>query len=312
MLNQSQITIDSDRLQSLQNRIVFTTLSVPFLGFIVALITLFYSRVTITDLSLLVSMYFLTFIGVTVGFHRYFAHKTFKTKSIMRIILAILGSMAALGPIINWVATHRRHHKYSDRPGDPHSPHFHEEKKLDKLHGLWHSHISWAINSKMTNSVLFAGDLIKDPLIGTISRFYLLWVILGLTIPAVIDGVITLSWMGLIKGFLWGGLVRIFLVQHSMSYISSFGHFWGSKDFISPDESRNNHELALLTFGESLHNTHHAFPGSAIFGLKWWQFDVGAWVIRLFESIDLFWDVQSPSKAAIKAKKIKVGNFVKY
>jgi stearoyl-CoA desaturase (Delta-9 desaturase) len=307
MLDQSQITIDNARLQSLQTRFAFTTLSVPFLGFIVAVITLFYSRVTITDLSLLVSMYFLTFIGVTVGFHRYFAHKAFKTKPVIRIILAILGSMAAFGPISNWVATHRRHHRYTDQPGDPHSPYFYEEKKLNKLYGLWHSHIGWMMNSKMTNSILFAGDLIRDPIIGKINKLYLLWVILGLIIPAVIDGVITLSWIGLLKGLLWGGLVRLFFVHNSMSYISSFGHLWGSNDFISPDESRNNHAIALLTFGESLHNNHHAFPSSAIFGLKWWQLDVGGWVIRILELVNLVWDVKFPSQVAIKAKKTKAG-----
>jgi stearoyl-CoA desaturase (Delta-9 desaturase) len=303
MLNQSRITIDNDRLQSLQSNFALATITLPFFGVILAIIILYYSGISTTEIVVLASMYFLTFIGVTVGFHRYFAHKTFEANSTIRIILAILGSMAAQGPLSNWVATHRRHHQYSDQPEDPHSPYIREGKELNWCQGLWHSHLGWMMSSKLTNSTLFAKDILKDPVLVKINQMYLLWIALGLIIPAALVGLLTLSWIGVMKGFLWGGLVRIFLVHHSFWYIGSLAHILGRGDFDTCDESRNNIWTAIPTFGEAWHNNHHAFPNSAIFGLYWWQIDIGGGVIRLLEKLGLVWDVKFPTQQMIEAKK---------
>lgn len=303
MLNQSRITIDNDRLQSLQSNFALATITVPLLGCVFAIVMLNYSGISTAEIIVTFSMYLLTFVGVTVGFHRYFAHKSFDANPQVRIILAILGSMAAQGPVSNWVATHRRHHQYSDQPEDPHSPYIHEGQKLHWLVGVWHSHIGWMMSSKMTNSALFAKDILKDPILSKINQLYLLWIALGLIIPAALVGVLTMSWIGVIKGFLWGGLVRMFLVHHSFWYIGSLAHIIGKGEFDTQDESRNNIWMAIPTFGEAWHNNHHAFPNSAIFGLYWWQVDLGGLVIRFLEKLGLIWNVKSPTLSMIEARQ---------
>jgi stearoyl-CoA desaturase (Delta-9 desaturase) len=303
MLNQSQITIDNQRLQSLQSNFALGTIIIPFFGLIVAIKVLYHSGISRVEVLVTLISYFFTFIGVTVGFHRYFAHKAFQAHPFIRIALAILGSMAAQGPLSHWVATHRRHHQYSDLSEDPHSPYLHEGKKLHWLVGLWHSHLGWMMSSKITNSTLFAKDILKDPLLVKINQLYLVWLMVGLFLPSVSVGLWTMSWLGAIKGFLWGGLVRIFLVHHSFWYIGSLAHIIGQGDFETHDASRNNFWMAIPTFGESWHNNHHAFPNSASFSLHWWQFDLGGWVIRLLEKTGLVWDVRSPTLQMIEAKQ---------
>lgn len=299
----SHITVENAHLQSLQWRFAFTAILIPFLGTIAAFTSINFWGVGLIEVSLFISFYALTFIGTTVGFHRYFAHKGFETNSVLRIILAILGSMAAQGPLINWAATHRRHHQYSDAAEDPHSPYIHEGKKLGWWHGLWHSHIGWMLNSKMTNSTKFARDLIQDVTITRINKMYLTWVALGLIMPAIIDGFITWSWIGVIKGFLWGGLVRLFFAHQFHWTIGSITHIAGQTPFITHDESRNNVWLAIPTFGEAWHNNHHAFPNSAMFGLEWWQIDLGGWVVRFLESLGLIWHLKVPTQQIKEAKK---------
>lgn len=299
----SQIIIDHDHLQILQRRFALATILIPFVGSVVAVGLLRILPIGPIEIGLLASFYGLTFIGITVGFHRHFSHKAFETKPIIKIILVILGSMAAQGPLINWVATHRRHHKYSEKPEDPHSPYIHEGEKLSWLHGLWHSHIGWMLNSKITNSTRFAKDLLKDSTIVKLNRLYLFWVLLGLAIPTVVAGVFTWTWIGALKGFLWGGLVRLFLVHHFSWTIGSIAHIFGVRPFDTKDDSRNNIWIAVPNFGEGWHNNHHAFPNSAMFGLKWWQIDLGAYVIRTLEFAGLVWDVKTPTAAMINSKK---------
>jgi stearoyl-CoA desaturase (Delta-9 desaturase) len=304
MLNQSQTTIQNDRIQSIQRKIALATVTIPFLGFIVAVITFYYSGISATEIVLLAIMHCLTYIGVTVGFHRYFSHKSFETNTAIKAILAILGSMAAQGPVYYWVAAHRRHHQYSDQSDDPHSPYIHEDEvmKFNGFPGFWHAHAGWMISSKLTNYTLFVKDLLKDPLLVKINQLYLLWVALGLVIPAVLGGVFTLTWIGVAKGFLWGGLVRIFLVQHTYWYNGSLTHILGKSDFDSGDESRNNIWMAIPTFGEAWHNNHHTFPSSAIFGFKWWQIDLGGWLLRILEKLGLVRGIMLPTPQMIAAK----------
>ncbi|MGK7872422.1 MAG: acyl-CoA desaturase [Xenococcaceae cyanobacterium] len=306
--NGPKITIENDYLRALQRRFALATILTPFLGSILAIAMAFQFGIGAVEIGLLVSMYTLTMLGITVGFHRYFTHCAFQTNTVVRVILAILGSMSAQGPVIQWASIHRRHHKYSDRPGDPHSSHRYVGDRWGWLRGLWHGQVGWMFNSDVTNTTLFAKDLLRDPLITKVNRLYMTWVILGLAIPTVLGGVLIGSWMGALQGFLWGGLVRIFLVNHAFWTINSIAHFYGNSPFDTDDQSRNNIWLVGANFGEAWHNNHHAFPNSAMLGLKWWQIDIGGWVIRALEKVGLAWDIKVPTVGMIDAKKQELGN----
>jgi stearoyl-CoA desaturase (Delta-9 desaturase) len=304
MLNRN--TIHSERIQSIQRKVSIATVAIPLLGVIAALVLTYWKGISTVEIVVLVIMHCLTYIGVTVGFHRYFSHKSFETNTVIRAALAILGSMAAQGPVFYWVAAHRRHHQYSDQPDDPHSPYVDDNGKIsfNGIQGFWHAHAGWMISSKLTNYTLFVKDLLKDPLLVKINQLYLLWIVLGLAIPAIVGGALTLTWLGVLKGFLWGGLVRVFLVQHTYWYNGSLTHVLGKHHFDSKDQSRNNIWMAIPTFGEAWHNNHHAFPGSAIFGFEWWQIDLGGWVLRFLEALGLVKDIVLPTAKMMEAKKI--------
>ena len=304
-LSQKQkITVQNYHLRKLQQRVAFATILIPFIGSVVTIILLTVLDIGRVEIGLLVSMYVLTMIGITVGFHRHFAHSAFKTNIAIRVILAILGSMALQGPISHWVSNHRRHHQYSDQAGDLHSPHLKiEGKNFAQLHGFCYAHIGWMLNAEVTNSALFARDLLQDSVIAKVNQLYFVWVILGLAIPAFLGGFIAASWIGVLKGFLWGGIVRIFLVHHATWSINSITHLYGKHPFDTKERSTNNIWLAIPTCGEAWHNNHHAFPNSAKFGLLWWQVDIGYWVIRAIEVVGLAWNVKFPTAKMIKAKK---------
>lgn len=297
------ITIANPRTQAIQKRFALATITVPFIGSLVAIWLAWHSGVGLLEMGLLLGMYTLTVVGVTVGFHRLFAHRAFEARRSVRIALGILGSMAAQGTLIYWAATHRRHHQYSEQPGDPHSPYIHEGEQLGWLRGLWHSHIGWMLDSKMTNSALFARDLLQDTDIVRVNQLYLVWVTLGLAIPAVLGGIVTGQWIGVLQGFLWGGLVRMFLAHHFIWTSGSTAHMYGSRPFETRDRSTNNIWLAIPNLGEAWHNNHHAFPNSAMFGLEWWQLDFGGWVIRTLEQARLVSAVKVPTREMIEAKK---------
>lgn len=265
---------------------------IPVLGFIAAIVSIGSWGISIWEASLMVVMFTLLMIGIEVGVHRYFAHKSFETKPVIRATLAILGSMGGQGPIIYWVANHRLHHGYSDKQQDPHSP----------RRGIWHAHVGWLFDHETPNSAYFAGDLLRDPTLFKLNRLYPLWLILGSAIPTLIGWGLTGTWRGALGGLLWGGLVPIFLVQNAMFSINSICHKFGRQPFNTHDESRNNVWLALPTFGQSWHNNHHAFPSSARTGLFRWQVDPGGWVIGILKSLGLAWNVKIPTKEMIKGK----------
>ena len=298
-----KITIENVHLQKIQRRFAFGTIFIPFIGSIFAVVLLSLSNIDGLQIGLLVSMYTLTLIGITVGFHRHFSHSSFKTNIAIRIILAISGSMAVQGPVIHWVSNHRRHHQYSDQPGDTHSPHIYEGQKFAKFRGLWYAHIGWMLNSEVTNSTLFARDLLQERAIAKVNQLYLVWVLLGLAIPAILGGILSGTWIGGLEGFFWGGLFRIFLAHHATWSINSITHLYGKRPFETKEQSTNNIWLAIPTYGEAWHNNHHAFPNSAKFGLQWWQVDLGYWVIRTLEILGLAWDVKAPTAGMIEAKK---------
>ncbi len=303
-----QITIVNAYLQSLQRRHAFAITVIPLLGVIMAVFQTWKFGISRLEIITLLVTYGLSVIGVEVGFHRYFSHKSFEAHPAIRWLLGVLGSMAAQGPVIYWAANHRRHHQFSDQAGDPHSPHLHGSRIQDKWAGLWHAHMGWIFNHETPNPGFFTKDMRRDALIGHVDRLYLVWIGLGLLIPAIALGLITHhwsgSWRGLWSGFLWGGLVRIFLVNQGTTFIvNSVCHTLGQRPFHTGEQSTNNFWLMLPTFGGSWHNNHHAFPNSAINGLEWWQLDLSGWVIRSLNVMGLVWNVKQPTKKMIQARK---------
>jgi stearoyl-CoA desaturase (delta-9 desaturase) len=245
------------------------------------------------DVLVLVVTYLLSGIGITVGYHRLFTHRSFKTTRAVRAVLAVLGAMAIEGSVIEWVSTHRKHHAFSDQPGDPHSPHVDQAPGWrGALHGLVHAHVGWMFRGKdMANPRRYAKDLLADRDLRFISKTFPLWVIVGLAIPFALGVALSGSIIGGLTGLLWGGAVRIFLLHHMTFSINSLCHFFGRRTFPTGDESRNLAWLAPITMGEAWHNNHHAFPTSARHGLGRWQLDPGAWLISALERSRLAWDV---------------------
>jgi stearoyl-CoA desaturase (Delta-9 desaturase) len=301
--NKPRVRVTSDRLRKIYRRVSMVTVAVPVVGTLFAIALLYYAPIGLVEVGLLVGMYALTILGVEVGFHRHFSHRAFQAKTPVRVILAILGSMAAQGGVVFWVAHHRCHHQYTDLPNDPHSPLLKENTK-GSLRGFWHAHIGWLLEGKIPNSMLFAKEILRDPVIAKVNQWQQIWVLLGLVIPTILGGILTHSWLGALQGFLWGGLVRIFIAQQVISSTNSICHLYGGRPFKTDDGSTNNLWLAIPSWGQSWHNNHHAFHNSAVVGFRWWQIDLGSWVIRLLEKMGLVWGVKVPTSSQIEAKKL--------
>jgi stearoyl-CoA desaturase (Delta-9 desaturase) len=246
-----------------------------------------------SDLVVFALLYMLTGLGVTVGFHRHLTHRSFKTSRPMRATLAILGSTAIEGPVVAWVADHRKHHAFSDQEGDPHSPHVgHGGGWRGALKGLFHAHVGWIfIHTQRGAKKRYAPDLLADPVIRFVDRTFLVWALGGLAVAFGLGWLLGGSLYAGLTGLLWGGGVRLFVIHHVTFSINSLCHFFGRQRFNTDDESRNLFWLAPFSFGESWHNNHHAFPTSAEHGLRWWEFDPSALVIRALEKLGLVWDV---------------------
>lgn len=293
-----------------------TVVVVPFLGVIAAAILLWGVAFDWIYLTLFIGMYLLTGLGITIGYHRLFTHRSFKTNKVVSATLAILGSMAFEGPLLRWVATHRRHHQVSDKHGDPHSPHTHGDSFWGSIRGAWHSHMGWLFDQEVFSAnamgqlpdekdpLKYVKDLHANPVCRSISKTFLLWALLGLAIPALIGGLATMSWTGALLGFIWGGLVRVFFVHHVTWSINSVCHLWGSRPFRSHDESRNNPIFGVLGFGEGWHNNHHAFPASARHGLRWWEIDASYLIIKIMRALRLVYDVKVPSAERIATQRV--------
>jgi stearoyl-CoA desaturase (delta-9 desaturase) len=258
------------------------------------------------DIFIFLGMYFFTGIGITVGFHRLFTHRSFKTYPWMRGVFGILGSAAIEGPVISWVADHRKHHTFSDEEGDPHSPHVdHGGGFRGAMRGLFHAHMGWLfIHTQRGNRERFAPDLLGDPTIEWVDRTFLLWAIAGLFLPFALGWAIGGTFFAAVTGLLWGGLVRVFVLHHFTYSINSLCHVFGNRDFETTDESRNLALIAIPTLGEAWHNNHHAFPTSATHGLGRWQIDLSAIVIDLFEKAGWVSDVVRVSPDRLSAKAV--------
>ena len=249
------------------------------------------------DLAIFLIMYVPVTLGVTVGFHRLLTHRSFKTSAFMRGLLGVLGTMSVEGPVISWVADHRKHHAYSDRLGDPHSPHVdHGGGFSGALRGLAHAHLGWLFNhSQRAARDRFAPDLVADPVISFVDATFVLWSLAGLAIPFGLGVLIGGTVAAGLEGMLWGGAARIFVLHHVTYSINSLCHFFGRRRFATDDESRNLLWLAPLSFGEAWHNNHHAFPTSAVHGLGRGEIDFSGILISALERLGLVWDVQRVS-----------------
>ena len=241
----------------------------PFLGFLVAIVLLWDAWVDWTSLAIMVVMYVVSVMGVTLGFHRLLTHRSFATYKPVQYALAIVGSMAVQGPVMNWVADHRKHHAHTDQEGDPHTPHGHGSGFKGAITGLWYAHMGWLFeHSGTTDHERYARDLYEDRGMHVIHRTFPVWVALGIAIPAAAGYLVTGTWRGAFEAALWGGAVRIFLAHHMTWSINSVCHFFGTRRFDVEDHSTNVFWLAPFSMGESWHHNHHTFPRSAFHGLK--------------------------------------------
>jgi stearoyl-CoA desaturase (delta-9 desaturase) len=263
-----------------------------------------------TELAILAVGYVLTGIGITVGFHRLFTHRSFQTYRPVRWAFAVLGEMGVESDVITWVADHRKHHQYSDRDGDPHSPHGFGPGIFGALRGLWHAHVGWLFKAAgRADKQRYAKDLVDDRGLRVIARLFLPIVLVSLLIPALVSWAVIGGWYGFVAGLVWGGAVRILLLHHVTWSINSICHFLGRRRFESGDESRNVWWLSWISFGESWHNNHHAFPTSAFHGLRRLELDPGGWLILALERTRLAWKVTrvAPERQQARLRRVASG-----
>jgi stearoyl-CoA desaturase (delta-9 desaturase) len=292
------------REAAFQRRIVLVVTILPFLGFLAAVWTLWGTGLSMLNAGIFFAFYCLTGLGITVGFHRLFTHQSFEASPRVRNAFAIAGSMAVQGPVIRWVADHRRHHAFSDQPGDPHSPHLDEGPGLrGVLKGLWHAHVGWFWDDEQTSARRWAPDFVKDPAMRKIDSLFPLWVAISFTAPAVIGFLFTGTLHGALTAFLWGSLVRIFLLHHVTWSVNSICHFYGKRPYKTTDFSTNNWLLSIISFGESWHNNHHAFPTSAVHGVGRGQVDITGAFIRTLQKLHLARDIKVVSEKQLAAKQ---------
>ncbi|MFB9237230.1 acyl-CoA desaturase [Plantactinospora siamensis] len=280
---------------------------VPFIALIVAIPVAWGGWLGWTDVAIALAWYYVSGVGVTAGFHRYFTHGSFKAKRWLRVTLAVAGSLAVQGSIVQWVADHRRHHMFSDVEGDPHSPWRFGNSFWGLTKGLFHAHVGWLFRRELSNRERFAPDLLADKDIRRVDKMFPLLVLISTLGPALMGGLLTWSWQGALTAFFWAGLVRIALLHHVTWAINSVCHVYGERPFEvrQGDRAANFWPLAILSFGESWHNLHHADPTSARHGVLRGQIDTTARVIWIFEKMGAAYNVRWPKPERIAAKMVK-------
>lgn len=291
-----------------QSRLEQVTLAlfilVPFLALVAAVPIAWGGWLSWLDVAIAATMYWVGLLGITVGFHRLFTHRSFKANRGVKVGVAVAGSMAVQGPLIRWVADHRKHHKFSDRDGDPHSPWKYGTSVGALTRGILHAHIGWLFDEEQTPQRKYAPDLLKDKDLVRISKDFWFWTLLSLAIPPIIGGLVTMSWTGALTAFFWGSLVRVALLHHVTWSINSICHAIGDRPFVSRDKSANVWWLAIPSGGESWHNLHHADPTCARHGVRRGQIDASARVIWIFEKLGWVDDVRWPVKERVEAKLV--------
>jgi stearoyl-CoA desaturase (delta-9 desaturase) len=296
-------TLGDDRKKTWEQVALFAFVTVPLLAVLAAVPVAWGGWLSWTDVVLALVFYLVSGVGITVGFHRYFTHGSFKANRPLRVALAVAGSLAIEGPVVRWVADHRKHHAFSDRDGDPHSPWRYGEGLWPMTKGLFHAHVGWLFDVEQTDQRKFAPDLLADADIVRVSRAFIGITAFSLLAPAVLGGLITWSWQGALTAFFWAGLVRIAVLHHVTWSINSICHVYGKHPFLSRDRSGNVAWLAVLSFGESWHNLHHAEPTAARHGVLKGQIDPSARVIRWFEQLGWAHDVRWPKPERLAAKR---------
>ncbi len=275
----------------------------PFVGLIAAVTLLWNEAVGWTDLVLFIGLYVICGFGITIGYHRMLTHHAFEAVAPLKAALLVAGSFALQGSALDWAIDHRTHHAYSDKEGDPHSPHHGFARgPLGAIKGLLHAHMGWMFRHNRTDQERYGKDILQDRLTMTVSRLFPLWAVLTFVVPFVLGGLLTLSWKGAVTGLVWGGLVRLFFNHHVTWSVNSICHFFGNRPFTTSDQSTNNWVLALPSLGESWHHNHHVFPTSAFHGLSWRQVDLSGWMIAIWEKIGLVRNVRKPTTEQIGRK----------
>jgi stearoyl-CoA desaturase (Delta-9 desaturase) len=252
-------------------------------------------QVGAVELWLLFGLWAFVGLGISLGFHRMLTHGAFEAKPVTKAILLLAGTMALEGPPAGWAATHARHHARADRDGDPHSP----------LDGFWHAHFSWMLKDRMVGSGALYDRYMRDPIVAFFTRTWIFWTVVSLTLPAVVGFAVYGTLQGAFDCFVWGGLIRVFLLHHTTWSVNSIGHMFGTRPFRTTDRGANNFPMALLGWGEGWHNNHHAFPKSAYLGLKWWQVDPAGWVLRLLAAAKQVHHVWAPSPALQAQRRVQ-------
>jgi len=289
------IPLVEGRKSVLEQSLVIAFMIIPVVALVAAVTLTWGWGITLVDVVIATIAYFGTGLGVTVGFHRHFTHKSFKATRPLKVALAVTGSLAFQGSIVSWVADHRRHHAFSDKEGDPHSPWLFGTGPLAIARGFWHAHMGWLFDRDKTNARRFAPDLLADRDIAAVDRQFVLLTAVSLGVPALLGGLLSWSWWGALTAFLWGGLVRVGLLHHVTWSINSICHMAGRRPFGTRDRSANVWWLAVLSFGESWHNLHHADPTCARHGVKRGQIDMSARLIWLFEKFGWVHSVRWPT-----------------
>ena len=295
---------DVARTKSWTQQITLTIFIVaPFVATVLAVPLTWNRGLGYRDAVIAGVLYAISGLGITVGYHRYLTHRGFKTSRPVRIALAIAGCLALQATPIQWVADHRRHHRFSDKPGDPHSPWRYGESMRALTKGFVYSHFGWLYDWETTDEKRYAPELVADPDMVFISRFYVVWVAISLLIAPLVGGLWGWSWNAALTAFIWGSLVRIFVLHHVTFAINSVCHITGRRPFKTRDRSQNVWWLAILSFGESWHNFHHAEPTSARHGVRALEVDLSAMLIKVMEKLRLVSDVRWPDRSIIQRRR---------
>jgi stearoyl-CoA desaturase (delta-9 desaturase) len=285
-------------------RMAYVTVGGPTIGAIAAVLFSMRYGFTLVDGILLAAMYAVTSLGVEGGFHRFFSHRSFSAGPVVTAAWGIAGSMATQGPVVFWVATHRQHHAFTDRDGDPHSPRPQGPGFAGSLRGFWHGHVGWLFAVRRQNWSKRVPDLVRDRLVMRLNQYYLWWVFAGLALPALVGWACDGTAIGALGGFLWGGPARIFLLDHVTWGINSFGHTIGNRPYRTRDNSRNVAPLAAISVGGSWHNNHHARPALAHNRHGLWQMDPTGSVIRALDALGLVSDARYPQRERPQGKGV--------
>jgi stearoyl-CoA desaturase (delta-9 desaturase) len=294
--------LEEDRKKAWEQVVLALFIAVPFAAVVAAIPLLWGRGLDWRDVTIAGVMYVVTGHGITVGFHRHFTHRAFRARRWVQVVLAVCGSMAIQGPVIRWVADHRKHHRFSDREGDPHSPWRYGRSLGALTRGFFYAHLGWLFDWEQTSQPKYAPDLCEDRWIQRVSKTFPLWVVISMLLPPLVGGLWSWSWSGAAWAFFWGSLVRVALLHHVTFSINSICHLTGRRPYKTRDRSGNVWWLALPSMGEAWHNFHHAEPTSARHGVGRFQVDTSAAVIRVMQWLRLAWDVRWPDRTVVSRR----------